>query len=231
MLSKDNLLELQTRRNIYDIIVKNPGLHLRELSRRIDISYGNFIHHLNFLLKQEYVITKSDSRYKRYYVSNKIGKQEKEFLNIVRQDIPRKIVLLLLSFGPHDHYIGFKPHEKHDPSKLTRWHSLKELGKLTKYWDSPYNEIFNLKKHRTTIDFHLNKLLDADIIDKKQDGKELKFKIKDDMNTIFLLIKYQKTLADPLVDQWLTWINRCMGYGTNKASDVIYDIFPHPYHA
>jgi len=31
MLSKDDILKLETRREIYNLILSNPGLHLREI--------------------------------------------------------------------------------------------------------------------------------------------------------------------------------------------------------
>ena len=36
MISNENILELETRRHIYNIILNYPGLHLRELSRKSD---------------------------------------------------------------------------------------------------------------------------------------------------------------------------------------------------
>jgi len=231
MISNEKTLELETRRQIYNVILKNPGLHLRELSRRIYISYGNFIHHLNFLTKQDFIVTKSDRRYTRYYVSKKVGREEKELLNILRQDIPRKIVLLLLSFGPPEHYKDYPDHSEHDPSLHTNLHSKKELAVLSKYWGSPYEELFNLKKHRTTIDFHLKKLVDANIVEKTQNGREIKYKIKEDLTIVLFLIKYKKTLSDPLVDQWLEWLNRSVEIIKDRPLDVIWEIFPHPYHA
>ncbi|MCK4365849.1 MAG: winged helix-turn-helix transcriptional regulator [Thermoplasmatales archaeon] len=48
MISNENILELETRRQIYNIILENPGLHLRELSRRTNLSFGGLRHHLNY---------------------------------------------------------------------------------------------------------------------------------------------------------------------------------------
>ena len=62
---------------------------------------------------------------------------------------------------------------------MFRTHSKKELIELTKYWKGPNVHLFYLNKHPTTLDFHLQKLLDADIIEKVKIGKEIKYRIKD----------------------------------------------------
>lgn len=59
-----------------------------------------FRHHLNFLEKYGLIITKADHRYTRYYVIQKVGKQDKEILNLLRQETPRRIFMLLLTPGP-----------------------------------------------------------------------------------------------------------------------------------
>ncbi len=38
MITRENILELESRRRIYHFILKNLGLHLRALSRKINIS-------------------------------------------------------------------------------------------------------------------------------------------------------------------------------------------------
>ena len=72
MISKENILQFETRRNIYNFIVERPGLHLREISRRINISFGGLRHHLDILKKQELIITKTNYGYTRYYATHKI---------------------------------------------------------------------------------------------------------------------------------------------------------------
>ena len=100
MISKEDILKLETRRNIYDFILKNPGLHLREISRRANIPLGSLNYHLNFLNKNELIVTKYDPRYLRYYVKQTVGKKDKEIINLLRQEIPLRIVILLLCPGP-----------------------------------------------------------------------------------------------------------------------------------
>lgn|GEM_PF-428563 len=94
-MNNDLSFELQTRKRIYDTIVSYPGLHLRELSRLLDIPLGTLRYHLSYLEKHELIIAQRDNRYKRYY-SRKLSPQQKKILAKLRREIPRGIVLFLL---------------------------------------------------------------------------------------------------------------------------------------
>jgi predicted transcriptional regulator len=90
-------LEFKTRREIYDYILKHPGLHLSELSRKMNIPKSTINYHLKYLRKQEFIAVNSGNKYARYYVAKKVGEIDKKTLELLRQDIPYKIVLFLLS--------------------------------------------------------------------------------------------------------------------------------------
>jgi predicted transcriptional regulator len=89
-------LELKTRRIIYNHILKNPGLHERELSRQLELALSTLDYHLYYLKKRELVATKSDGHYTLYYASDKVGSKEKKMMSLLRQKAPRKIVIFLL---------------------------------------------------------------------------------------------------------------------------------------
>lgn len=95
---KQNILELEKRRKIYNFILEYPGLHIREISRRIDIPFSTLDYHLNYLKKRGLLKAKSEERYNRYYVTNKIGNKEKKILSFLRKDTPRGVILLLLAY-------------------------------------------------------------------------------------------------------------------------------------
>ena len=90
-------LNLDTRRRIYDLILSSPGLHFREISRRADISMGVVEYHLNYLVKKEMIIAKTEGRYKRFYAEGKHGSKDKRTLHFLRQEIPRNILIKLLT--------------------------------------------------------------------------------------------------------------------------------------
>lgn len=95
MLSQKNVLDLKSRRCLYQFISENPGLNLRELSRRTNIPTTTLVHHLKHLRKNSLITISSDRRFKRYYVTTDIGRREKEILSVLRQETPRNILLYL----------------------------------------------------------------------------------------------------------------------------------------
>ena len=230
MISHENILELEARRQIYNIILKHPGLHLRELSRTVNISFGGLRHHLNYLKKQEYIVTRSDQRYTHYYVTKKVGKKDKELMNLLRQEVPLKILLLLLLSGPADLYGKFSKEEQNNPALRTTVHSKKDLANLTDYWNKQYANLFRLKIKRTTIDFHLKKFIEADIVEKIQVGKANKYKVKDEFGIWLFLARYQTAFSDDRVNLLLFWQSDFIGKRVDAVIDTAMDIFPHPYH-
>ena len=98
MISRKNILELQARKRIYQFISKNPELHLREISRKMNIPKTTLKYHLKYLEKQDLVSAKFENRYKRYCITNKLGIKDKEILNLLRQEVTRKIILYFMFY-------------------------------------------------------------------------------------------------------------------------------------
>jgi len=163
---KEDGSEFKARKEIYNYILEHPGLHLGELSRKMDIPKSTMNYHLNHLKKRERLVKKSEERYTRYYIANKIGKTDKKILHLLRQTVPREIIIFLLLH----------------PDSLQK--------KISK----------NLKKHPTTISFHLNKLMNIDIIETIPNGNETIYRIKNPQHISDLLIKYGKSLFDDEAD-------------------------------
>lgn len=223
---------METRQKIYDFIEKNPGLHLRELSRKIDISFGSLRYHLDYLKKQGLVVSKVNCKYTRYYATQKVCKKDIEMFNLLRQEIPQKLILLLLSIGPGSIYKNkeyCKKLEDIGSSTYPPAYSKKELIELTRYWKGPYAKLFHLNKHPTTVDFHLQKLLDADLIEKIRIGRELKYRIKDTDKIFTFLIIYNYELTDA-VNIWLRWTKIFSQKNIESVEEFVFDILPHPYH-
>ena len=93
---KDDPLELDTRRRIFDLIKSSPGIHFREIARRLDIPMGVVEYHINYLLKRDMIVARKEGRYKRYYTEGKIGSKEKAVLAFLRKEIPRTIIMHLM---------------------------------------------------------------------------------------------------------------------------------------
>jgi len=171
---KEEVLELKTRRKIYNYILKNPGLHERELSRKLKIPLGTLDYHLFYMSKKEIIIFKSDGKFTRYFIKGRIGKEDKKTISILRQKIFRKILIFLLK----------KPNSLHI-------------------------DICNfLGCAKSTTTFHLKKLIKFEILGFIEEGRTVKYFIKDPDEIIKLLIIYQKSFFDDAVDRFIdTWVD------------------------
>ncbi len=93
---EDKALELEARKKIYDFVVASPGTHLREIQRQIDLPLGTVEYHLKYLVDREMLVEKADGNYKRYYPVGLYGSVDKQLLSLLRQEVPRRIVMKLL---------------------------------------------------------------------------------------------------------------------------------------
>jgi predicted transcriptional regulator len=100
--------ELDTRRAVFEFIKSNPGSHMREIQRRLDMPIGLLKFHIQYLIKHEIIIEKVDRYYKRYYLSGGLGSFDRELLTVLRQDNPRRIILFLLEHpgSKHKHLLA-----------------------------------------------------------------------------------------------------------------------------
>jgi predicted transcriptional regulator len=92
----EDALELDSRRRIFEQVEKVPGIHFRELSRRLKIPTGVIEYHLRYLETHDLIISRREGRYKRYFVEGKLGSQDKQLLALLRQQMPRRILMHLL---------------------------------------------------------------------------------------------------------------------------------------
>jgi len=229
--SKNIIFNIETRRNIYIHIKKNPGLYQRELSRTLKLPYTTLMYHLRHLLKRDLLSEKKNNGYSRYYLRNSIGLKEKKVVDLFRQKIPKSMIIFMMYA-----YVSTE----------------KDLSE-------------NLDRHPATIKYHLEKLLELDIIeyapvennqvDNKLNTEEPIITRRPVKNERFYRIKDRALieramtiLEDTLLKdkEFSATYDMCNEYKAshgkpkkidpfNKAIDEIidmaYEIFPHPYHA
>ncbi len=94
-MEKGGIFDNDIRKDIYDFIFKNPGLHMNALSRKMSIPKSTINYHLKCLRDDDYITETPDGRYIRYYIKNGIGEHDKKMINFIRQYIPYRIILLL----------------------------------------------------------------------------------------------------------------------------------------
>lgn len=94
----NEVLELETRRKIYNLVAKNPGLHLSKIAELLKMRISLVEYHCLYLEKNQIFHPVKESGYVRYYIKGKIAPSDKKVLSLLRQEIPLKIVLLLLKY-------------------------------------------------------------------------------------------------------------------------------------
>ena len=96
MTVEDPELELLNRRKIYQIIDKFPGIHFRELFRKLDLSMGSLEYHLNIMERNELIYPKKEGGFTRYFVKGKLGSGDKELAGMLQNDKLRKMLFTLV---------------------------------------------------------------------------------------------------------------------------------------
>jgi len=152
-MEKNNESKQHTQHHIYTLIITNPGLHSRELSRQLQIPYSTLQYHLKCLDKQGIIQRERTGKFLYCYGLETLSIDEKKILFVLRNNTSKRIILYLLQYG------------RASQSELAR----------------------HLKKHPTTIEFHLKKLLEYDIV--KLNGETTDQQHQNDPSTIIHLHK------------------------------------------
>ena len=150
-MNQEKIFELATRKKIYNFILNYPGLHKRELSRKLNISYANLKYHLNYLTQRELIIESAEGRYVRYFTANYISEIDRKILNLLRQELPRKIILYLF-FNLDPSLIQIANNLKKDPRTIAfHLNKLKKIGIIQQIPDG--NKLrFRLDMYELIID-------------------------------------------------------------------------------
>ena len=213
-MEKEKIFELEIRRRIYNLILKDPGLHIRELSKTINIPKSTLTYHLSHLKKHGFLEIKSENGCARYYAAKKVGEKDKKILNLFRQDVPRTIILLLV----------LQP----ELSQI-------QMIKIAKQWKNHPSKIgIYLNKHQTTVSYYFNKLVAMDVIEAIPDGNKTRYRITDIDRICDLIITYEKSLTNDVTGRIIKYLfnpdTKAINAVIDKAMDVIFEILPHPYH-
>ena len=171
------VLELEIRRDIYDLVRRTPGLHMREIQRQLDLSIALTEYHLRQLEGAELILSIMEEGYKRYYPTTgadggklALGGDERRMVGLFRQSIPLQVTLLLLN-----------------RDNATNSEIADELG-----------------ISRSRLSFHLNKMMRQGILRKLARSEGRGYALIDHNKTLKLLIAYRPSpdLLDECADLW-----------------------------
>jgi len=82
---------------VYDLVVNNPGVHLREIERLTNLPLGAVRYHLDRLQQEDLVFVQEDRYFKRFFPKGRIPNVPTVYFAVLRQESLRKIVLQLVS--------------------------------------------------------------------------------------------------------------------------------------
>lgn len=68
-ISRDEVLENDTRGSIYSLIANNPGMDLLTIKTTLGLSNGVIAHHIHTLERERYLRSVRDGRYRRFFVT------------------------------------------------------------------------------------------------------------------------------------------------------------------
>ncbi|HWG89882.1 MAG TPA: winged helix-turn-helix transcriptional regulator [Candidatus Thermoplasmatota archaeon] len=97
----EDILSLDSRRKIYEFVKGNPGAHLREIARSLNLPLGTALYHLDYLTGSDMIVVRRDGRYKRFFVKHMLGRREKDYVSTFHHSVPRKIATVILAKSKH----------------------------------------------------------------------------------------------------------------------------------
>jgi len=211
----------------FSTIKKYPCIHLAEISRITNLSEGTIRHHIRFLKKHNIINRTKENGYSRYFIKDVISREEKDILSVIYNPVVRSIILYLLIM------VAASQHElshvlKKDPSTIT----------------------FHLKKlkEKNIIQTVIVKDGKAGIGNKKiaymkckNEGRKIVYKLSNNILVYKLLITHQNKFFDEgltsnLLRHFEFWhLNKKFKiFGNTNFEDnfidLLFEVFPHPYH-
>jgi predicted transcriptional regulator len=175
------LLELETRRAIYNLVLSQPGLHLREIQRQLEMHVNLVEYHLHHLMASELIVSLHQGGYNRFFPAQSPGSggnvdrltsTEKRVLGLMRQPMPLRIMVYLLASGLALHkdictHLGCAP---------------------------------------STLTYHMKKLLKAEVVIQKTAGEGKGYHLTDKRSVARLLMAYRPApfdQVDAFTELWL----------------------------
>ncbi len=161
-------LELASRRRIYDFLLANPGVHLRRIGHALGMSTGMLSYHLGYLERNGVLKAEEDGHRKRYFIARAFVEAQRRILAVLRQDVPRKILVELLTYEGR---------------------TFAELQA-------------SVGVSKSTLSYHLQKLMQRDLLVRTRRERESVFTIKDIEEVRKLLLANRSSFNDDAVDRF-----------------------------
>ncbi len=172
------LLELDSRRRIFEFLQEYPGLHLRELERQLGMDVRALKYHLDFLERNEAITSLMQEGYLRYYprqwdegfFRERIGASEKRALGLLRQRMPLHLALLLIERG-----------------EMTSEDLHRQAGIAA-----------------STLSYQMKKLTQLRLVESRTSGRRKVYRVADPQALVQFLLRYRppRDLIEDFLDLW-----------------------------
>lgn len=96
----DDGLSLPSRKELFEHVEANPGIHFSQLKRDLDMETGLLQHHLRELERYGVLESEEHQGKRRVFVARELDTEEKAILAVLRYETTRRILLFLLEAGP-----------------------------------------------------------------------------------------------------------------------------------
>jgi predicted transcriptional regulator len=180
LIRRDDLLELESRRRVFEYVQKFPGLHLREIGRGTSLHPNHVKYHLQYLQKHDLVSSRKEDGYWRFFpreegsvgLRETVGADKKQLLALLRQPVPLHTVLLLLERGQASQ------------------------GELAQ----------GVGVAQATLHYHLGKMERTGLVVSWKDGRERYYKVGNERVIAELLLRFRPpdALVQGFLDAWET---------------------------
>ena len=158
VISRNTLFESRSRREIYEFIVQNPGIHLRGIATTMEMELGTVRYHLDQLTRFSKVTKIHSGGFARYYPPG-YSADEKRSLNLTASP-SRHRIMLMLKESP-----GLTRQEIGERLKISAqaagWH-------LSQLLDE---ELIRTQKTGRTVKYQVTEGSDPAFRTKREDGK------------------------------------------------------------
>lgn len=155
-----------TRRRVYALVQEHPGLHQRELARRLELRPSHAEYHLRQLETAGLLRSEERGGYRRYFVAvepakpipeGAVPREDRAWVGLLREARPLEIVARLLQEEP------------------------RQMGPLAE----------DLAIATSTLSYHVDKLEDAGIVERYRDGNQRLIRLVDRERLIRVLLQHE----------------------------------------
>ncbi len=110
----DVQLQLESQRRVYAFLLRNPGVHMRRLSRELGIEMGTLRYALDQLERRGLVASKEERNLRAYFAAGKLSQRDQGLASLLQQKRFRDIIVSVLSSPGATHSelsgrLGLKP--------------------------------------------------------------------------------------------------------------------------